>query len=270
MTRSTGDRIASLLFSSQFADVILAIPSKDKTYKERIFAHRFILRLHSIVFETMLSPVSQRQIEELEMPDETSDGLKVMLRFMYSNEINLTIENVHSTMYVAQKYFLNELAGACVQFMQQNLRPETVINILKDADTYHIDDLKEACMKVIDYQFPFLSQRNEFSSLSRDLMAAIIKRDSLKCRENDIYLAVFSWYRKNSDESELNPIRMRKDISDVIDHIRFPLMSTIELFKGPCKTGMLDAKEAFQVSMYIYDEDEPHPRFSSKPRDTYK
>ena len=253
------------------ADIIFIVPSKDGLYRERMFAHRFVLRLNSVVFETMLSPIPQRHVEEIELPDTSSEGISVMLKYMYTGQVKLSLDNVHSTMNLAQKYFIEGLARECVEFMKRNLQTENVIKILRDADAFNESDLSEACLNIIDKHCSCLFKREEFANLNRDLVKTILQRNTLECRENEVYNAVLKWIEKHEEKtSDWAGEVIREKYADVIDLIRFPLLSTVELATGPCRKELLTMQEAYQILMFMFAQAEPPKRFSHEARGQHK
>lgn len=59
---------------------------------------------------------------------------------MYTDEAELTLENVASTMYLSNKYLVSGLYRACIEFVKDNIDASNVWRFLEHAELF--DDLK--------------------------------------------------------------------------------------------------------------------------------
>lgn len=60
---------------------------------------------------------------------------------MYTDEALLTDENVLSTMYLSNKYFVTALYWDCIEFIKEKIDASNVWRFLEDAKIF--DDLKD-------------------------------------------------------------------------------------------------------------------------------
>ena len=72
--------------------------------------------------------------DSIELPDCEYESLLELFRYMYSDEVNLSGSNVLGLLYLAKKYMVPSLADKCMRFLQDNLDPSNVLNIISAAE----------------------------------------------------------------------------------------------------------------------------------------
>lgn len=266
MCESIQNKLNKLLNTADYADIILVVPANDHEVRHRVYAHRFMLRVGSPVFEKMLSPVPQKELEEIFITEGTIDGVDQLLKFLYTGKTNLTLSNVRNTLQLAKVYMIEKLMEDCLSFMTKTVGPDVVLSFIQDAFKYHANELKHACLQMVDRYIKGLVRRTEFTELPIEILKAIFERDTLECRESDLVTGALAWYDANSGVTEKTIAAFDFMMKEVVDLIRFPLMTPFELARGPCKAGIITTEEAYKLFTYWF-ADMPHPeRFSSKPR----
>ena len=71
--------------------------------------------------------------DSVEICDCNYESLLELFRFIYSDEANLTPDNVMQLMYLANKYMLLSVVDKCSAYLQENLRAPNVFHVLPDA-----------------------------------------------------------------------------------------------------------------------------------------
>ncbi|GFQ98262.1 tdpoz3 [Trichonephila clavata] len=98
--------------------------------------------------------------ERVDVPDVEDDTLSRMLRYVYSNKLEVLKWESYLKLYsAADKYEILTLKRKCSSFLKRNLNPSNVCDALVLADMHLDDDLKKA---VQDYIFK--NEKNVFSS----------------------------------------------------------------------------------------------------------
>ena len=120
-------------------------------------AHKFVLAISSPVFYAMFYGQLAEKKDSIEISDCEYEGLLELLRFMYSDETNLTPGNVMQLMYLAKKYMLPSLADKCVFYLQENLHASNAFHVLPAAQKCEEKDLLDHCWKVIEKETDELS-----------------------------------------------------------------------------------------------------------------
>jgi len=108
--------------------------------------------------------------DSIELPDCEHDGLLEMLRYIYTDQANLTSDNVIQVLYLANKYVLNTLAEKCMEYLVNNLETLDAFFILKTAKMYGQKDLEEKCWEVIDNNTEEVLKSKEFTTIERSLL----------------------------------------------------------------------------------------------------
>ena len=268
--------LKSLLFSTRLSDFTIIISE----CKERIPAHRQILASSSPYFESLLyGPFVEGTSKELFVTDIDSDSLKTLLKFIYTGEAELTIENIIKVTQVANRFCVTEALiefGKAAQQMIESfdLSEDSLImltSILCDSHYSKIDTITEACLEFIDVNTTVYIESDSFLQLPLEIVELIIARDTLfdGLREVSLYLGCLRWARgegcldpKVSDNFELANIPSDKfeSLRQLMQFIRIPLIEAKYIINGIDKTGLFD-KEQLYIAMayqacpdsYMYD-----------------
>ena len=147
--------------------------------KQVIPAHKFLLSISSPVFEAMFYSKLAEITDTIELPDCEYDSLLELFRYIYSDEVNLRGSNLMGVLYLAKKYMVPSLADKCVEYLQDNLDPSNVFDILPQAQKYEDKNLVDQCWEVIDKQTEEALKSDEFATIKRSLLEAVVMRDAL-------------------------------------------------------------------------------------------
>ena len=183
--------------------------------------------------------VSWRRLETIELSDCEYESLLELLRYMYSDEVNLSGSNVMEVLYLAKKYMVPSLAEKCTGYLQSNLNVSNVFNILPTAERYEEKELVERCWKLIDKQTEAAVKSDGFATIERSFLEAVVVRDTLKIKEVDLFKAVDLWATQQCQKQRLvvSGKLKRKILGEkVCKAIRFPVMKEKEF-----ATVVLDA-----------------------------
>ena len=78
-----------------------------------------------------------------------STSSRTLLRFIYTDQVNLTVDNSAPLMAAAERYFLDLLKWKCEDFLLQNLTIENGSELLMLADVHDAVNLKESAVEFI-------------------------------------------------------------------------------------------------------------------------
>ena len=106
---------------------------KSGSESKNIPAHKFVLAISSPVFYAMFYGELAQTKDSVEISDCEYENLLELLHFIYSDEVNLTPDNVMQLMYLAKKYMLPSLPDKCSAYLQENLCLSNVFTVLPDA-----------------------------------------------------------------------------------------------------------------------------------------
>ncbi|KAL9980108.1 hypothetical protein ACROYT_G008651 [Oculina patagonica] len=165
--------------------------------------------------------------DSIELPDCEYESLLELFRYMYSDEVTLSENNVMGVLYLAKKYMVPSLADKCIEFLEDSVEPSTVFNMLAFAQKYEEKNLVDRCWEVIDKQTEEVVKSDGFVTIERSLLEAIVERDTLAIEEVELFKAVNLWATKKCEEQGLTTdgSEKRRILGErIVKGIRFPVM----------------------------------------------
>ena len=227
------ERTKFMLNNHLFSDVKFVVRKSDgeSESKQVIPAHKFVLSIGSPVFEAMFYGELAETRDSIELPDCEYESLLELFRYMYSDEVNLSENNVMGVLYLAKKYMVLSLAENCTEYLQNNLDPSNVFSILPSAQKLGEENLVKRCWELIDEETEAVVKSDGFATIERSLLEVIVERDTLGIAEVELFKGVVEWATKESEKRGIvaDGQEMRKIIGErIIKEIRFPVMKQEE------------------------------------------
>ncbi|KAM9731358.1 BTB/POZ domain-containing protein 2 isoform 2-T2 [Dama dama] len=203
---------------------------------QRIPAHRFVLAVGSAVFDAMFNGGMATTSTEIELPDVEPAAFLALLKFLYSDEVQIGPETVMTTLYTAKKYAVPALEAHCVEFLKKNLRADNAFMLLTQARLFDEPQLASLCLENIDKNTADAITAEGFTDIDLDTLVAVLERDTLGIREVRLFTAVVRWSEAECQRQQLQvtPENKRKVLGKALALIRFPLMTIEEFAAGPC------------------------------------
>ena len=103
------ERIKFTFNNELLSDVKFVVPASrnenesQKSRKCMIPAHKFVLAISSPVFYAMFYGEMTETADTIQLPDCDCESLLELFRFVYSDEVNLSVSNVMQVLYLAKK-----------------------------------------------------------------------------------------------------------------------------------------------------------------------
>ena len=212
-----------------FSDVKFVVPRVigESENKRIIPAHKFVLSISSPVFEAMFYGELAETRDSIEVPDCEYESLLELFRYIYSDEVSLNGSNEMGVFYLAKKYMVPSLAGKCARYLEHNLDASSAFSILPFAQKYEEKNLVDRCWKMIDEQTEEAVKSDEFATVERSLLEAVVIRDTLTIEEIELFKAVDLWATKECERQGLEAdgkTKRRILGEEVIKAIRFPII----------------------------------------------
>nr|XP_002120052.1 BTB/POZ domain-containing protein 1-like [Ciona intestinalis] len=257
------------LFNNQLRSDVLFVVGRGVS-SQRIPAHRFVLSVGSAVFDAMFNSILATQSNEVELPDVEPAAFLTLLRFLYTDEVNIGPETVMTTLYTAKKYAVPALEGHCVDFLKKNLSSDNAFMLLSQARLFDEPQLATLCLDCIDQNTREALAADGFTDIDHSTLVSVLERDTLGLREKVIFSAMERWAEAECSRQELEPTKdnCRKVLGEVIYLVRFPLMNVEEFAQGPAQSGILSDREIVDLFLYFTLNPKPRVRFSDRPRCT--
>ncbi|CAH3197589.1 unnamed protein product [Porites evermanni] len=250
--RPTISERTKFIFNNELlSDVKFVVPASHNESESRksqkcIPAHKFILAISSPVFFAMFYGEMAETSGTIQLPDCDYESLFELFRFLYSNEVNLSGSNVMQVLYLAKKYLVPSLAVKCSEYLQEHLEASNVFSVLPQTQKFEDKDLEERCWDVIETHTENALTSEEFVTLERSVVEAVVKRERLNVKEVDLFKAVDRWATKEVERQRLTPdgvVKRRILGEEIVKAIRFPVMSQKEFASVVVDCDILTRKE---------------------------
>ena len=229
------------------SDVKFVVPvSNGESETKVIPVHKFVLAISSPVFYAMFYGQMAESKDSIELPDCEYESLLELFRYMYSDEVKLTGSNVMRVLYLAKKYMMPSLADKCAEYLRDNLEASNVFSILPHTQKFEDKDLEDRCWEVIEMQTEEAVTSDEFVTLERSLVEAVVKSEKLDVKEIELFKAVDRWAIKECERQGITPdgeAKRRFIGEEIVKAIRFPLMSQKEFSSVVFDSNILIMKE---------------------------
>uniref|UniRef100_A0A0B6ZN58 BTB domain-containing protein n=1 Tax=Arion vulgaris TaxID=1028688 RepID=A0A0B6ZN58_9EUPU len=209
------------------SDIILKIG------KTKYYGHKFVLAKSSDVFRTMLYDKNWTQagLPEivLEETDECQAYFDTFLRFLYTAEVNISVESAVGILCLADKYSVTSLKNLCTQYMVEHTRSPLVKNALSWyswSKALHMNELVFQCSKTIAWNVENILKSPEWSHMDIDFVSDMLKNGDLVIqREYTLFEALIEWL-----EFEEHLENYLDNAKKLLPLIRFPQMQVHELY----------------------------------------
>ncbi|TMS37963.1 hypothetical protein L596_004792 [Steinernema carpocapsae] len=269
------DRLSYMFCNEFLADVYFLVG----TNKEKVPAHKFILSTGSVVFcnmfnghflETEFDTTNVEQpAQEIDLPDVEPDAMKALLKFLYTDELNINAENVMCVFYAAKKYAVTTLEDECVKFLNMSLRPDNAFLLVSQARLFDEPELVERCFEVIDVHTADTLEADGFLDIDFTTLSECLLRNTLRITEIQLFRAVVKWAKMQCAKEDAEPsgAKLRLILGSAINLIRFPLMTQEEFADCIMEfKNILTAEEAVQMFLFFSGKMSEVQNFSDRPR----
>uniref|UniRef100_H2ZP05 BTB domain-containing protein n=1 Tax=Ciona savignyi TaxID=51511 RepID=H2ZP05_CIOSA len=196
-------------------DVVLL--AEGKAFK----AHRGLLASASDYFRAMFtSEMKETFSEDIELHGVTSTGLEKVLRFVYSGEIFLSLENINDVLAAASHLQVNAVMEFCNEFLISEVTLENCVDIGQIANAYNMESVDHHVNVYMLQNFNLVS---DFNKVPFDRLTFLLSSNTLKgCSELQLFNAAKRWI-------EGDPENRMQHASALMENIRFPLVNPTDL-----------------------------------------
>lgn len=266
-TKTTVKERFAFMFNNEILCDVHFVVGRE-TGSQRIPAHKFVLSVGSAVFDAMFNGTLATEADQIELPDVEPAAFLALLRFLYSDEVQIDPETVMTTLYTAKKYAVPALEKHCVDFLKSNLGSDNAFMLLTQARLFDEPQLAALCLETIDKNTPDALAADGFTDVDIDTLCAVLERDTLRVREAKLFQAVIKWSEAECVRQQLSVTcaNQRNVLGPALSLVRFPLMSVEEFAAGPAQSGLLTDNQIVQLFLYFHVNPKPSIPFFDGPR----
>ncbi|XP_068938448.1 BTB/POZ domain-containing protein 6 [Petaurus breviceps papuanus] len=255
------ERNAMMFNNELMADVHFIIGPLEAS--KRVPAHKYVLAVGSSVFYAMFYGDLAEVKSEIHIPDVEPAAFLILLKYMYSDEIDLEADTVLATLYAAKKYIVPALAKACVHFLETSLEAKNACVLLSQSRLFEEPELTQRCWEVIDAQAEMALKSEGFCEIDQQTLEIILNRESLNTKEVVIFEAVLNWAEAECKREGLpiTPRNKRKVLGRVLFLVRIPTMTLEEFANGAAQSDILTLEETRSIFLWYTATKKPQLEF---------
>ncbi|XP_067123676.1 BTB/POZ domain-containing protein 2-like [Centruroides vittatus] len=239
-----------LYHSKVLSDVVFLIEDEDKRQKQ-FFAHKFFLSARSAIFQSLFSCNNDAEIR---ISDISSQGFETMLRFLYTDGINLTsVQQAIDAFRAAKKYGLPFMEKQCQDYISSRITTESVCQIYELICKTEMSKILYECLVIISENPTKVFKSAGFIHCQLSTILMIVKRSNMALTsEYNLFTAIVNWSREECIRQNLDiENNLRNIIKPLLPHIRFLTMYPYEYAKIIDDTNLFDTSEAYAILLKI-------------------
>ncbi|PON80129.1 Voltage dependent potassium channel [Parasponia andersonii] len=140
----------------------------------RFYAHRICLLASSDAFRAMFDGgYREKDARDIEIPNIRWEVFELMMRFIYTGSIDITIDIAQDLLRAADQYLLEGLKRLCEYTIAQDISLENVASMYELSEAFNAISLRHTCILFILQQFEKLSARPGHSHLIQRILPEI-------------------------------------------------------------------------------------------------
>ena len=254
--KSVSERNRHMFNNSDMSDISFTCEGSDKI----LYAHKYVLGTSSAVFRAMFYGDLAEKNSIVHLSDTDVKSLEEFLRFLYTDECNLTTDNGVSVMYLSKKYIVPSLTEKCVNNLESSIKAENVMSILEQATHFDESKLEMSCWEFIKSNTKQAVASTDFNNVSQKTLASLLRLNELNIVEVELFRAVLKWsdfqcskkhmesdFRCSKKDVEATRESRRSVIGDAIYDLRFLAMDEKEFSLNVATSGLLTAEEIVPI-----------------------
>jgi len=189
--------------------------------------------------------------DEVLLAEDDYEVILSIFSFIYTGITKVDMNNLFQVLTVAHRFMLNDLISCLSDqtFRNNDIRKlyawQYVSFALLVNDTCFINNW----IGLIDDNAVHFLDSPEFLAVSGDVIAVVIKRDTFKVKEVDLFKSLIEWSIASCQRQDLEvtPENQRNVMDSFIHRIRFPLMTEAEFIETVEVTRILSDDERISI-----------------------
>ena len=150
-------------------------------------AHRALLASASDNFKGMFREGTMESMEkEIRLPCVDVESMKIVLDFLYTGKVTWTKVNVYKVALLGNYFGSKHLVDECSKMIESCMNKQNCVSILRFADKYNLDKLREKGKSFVLDNFEEVCKSNlDFVKLSVDLLIELVESpEAVICDNN--------------------------------------------------------------------------------------
>ncbi|KAG2392548.1 hypothetical protein C9374_011273 [Naegleria lovaniensis] len=162
---------------NHYADVTIQIldPNTDEVIHQ-LRAHKLFLCKSNYIQTVFQSNMEESATGIIKFSEISLNGLLCVLRYLYTNDILIPLENSVEVFIASLLFQLNELANYARTIVCQHITMENVIDITFLVDVYNDLALKNNCIRCLVQHYETLSKHDVFETLPVEIKGEVKTR----------------------------------------------------------------------------------------------
>lgn len=196
------------------------------------------------VFETMFYGDMADKNKYIRIPDVAPIGFENLLRYAYTDSLNLSsVEDAMLTAYAAKKYLLPQLLRECLTYIEHNIDPSTACVVFEFAQVLNSQQLVLRAMNLIDRQTNGVISSKSFTHAQASTIEFVANRKYLTVdAEFALFNAIINWSKhearkKNMPTDDWIGIRNMLCENSIFGAIKYLSMSQEEFARVVANTS---------------------------------
>ncbi len=181
---------------------------------QSIPCHKILLAGASEYFRTKFtSETNTLENQLLEIEDLSCQTLKLIVSYLYTGNINVTVDNAKDILPACKTLKLQSLYDTCEKHFIDILDPQNCIGLHKVAELHDIPTLKEKAKQVMLNKFSDVLTSQYFREMEEEDIVEYIQDENLQVSdENVVFDAVVAWVKYDADSRQGRFLELMKHV----------------------------------------------------------
>ncbi|XP_043924779.1 kelch-like protein 22 [Protopterus annectens] len=231
--------------------------------EKMIEAHRIVLAASCDYFRGMFTGgLREMQQGVVQIRGIAYVAMCNILDFIYTSEIELSLDNVQETLLCASILQFPEIIQFCCDFLTSWLDEENVLEMYKLADVLCLPQLQEQVDFYILKNFSVFSKSEAYRKLPLEKVCSLLSSNHLEVNsETEVYEAALHYYY-TPEQIEMDEVSLHEPLK-LLELVRFPLMEHHVLQRLHDRLSPCPLRELVASALNYHDQEISQPVLQS-------
>ncbi|CAC5403376.1 unnamed protein product [Mytilus coruscus] len=228
-------------------EIMCDVTFRVGTDQRIVKAHKYMLASRSSVFNTMFEG-SCPEKGEVFVPDVNFETFKVLLRYIYSDLLDPSLDNMQEVLYIAEKYMLSTMKDECSNQLVSSIETSNAHLVFDVASNFNLQSVKSKTLEHIQKNAEEYFTEPNAIKISRECIKAILELDFMSCSETNICRFLIKWagHQCEVQGKTASGENMREITGSLLNLVRFPVINRT-YFTNKIPSGFLTSEEVISV-----------------------